>query len=160
MKTILVPVDFSPISEAVVKQAGEQARASGARVVLFSAIRPVLPLSEYSPLLEGMAEVTASGERAASRHLSDLQKLLRPFGIASECVQLVGDPVDLIVDEARRVRADLIVMGSHGRSAIYDLLVGSTTHGVLKRARCPVIVIPVSRADDKRREPEASRALA
>ena len=58
----------------------------------------------------------------------------------------------LIVEQAEKSRADYIVMGSHGHTAFYDLLVGSTTHGVLMRAKCPVLIVPAAK-EKKRRDP-------
>jgi nucleotide-binding universal stress UspA family protein len=51
-----------------------------------------------------------------------------------------------ILDHAKQVSADYLVMGSHGHTALYDLLVGSTTHGVLLRAPCPVVITPSPKA--------------
>ena len=47
-----------------------------------------------------------------------------------------------IIEQAQKSRAAYIVMGSHGHSALYDLLAGSTTTGVLKRSTCPVLIVP------------------
>uniref|UniRef100_UPI0040495246 universal stress protein n=1 Tax=Cephaloticoccus sp. TaxID=1985742 RepID=UPI0040495246 len=47
-----------------------------------------------------------------------------------------------IIEQARKSRAAYIVIGSHGHSALYDLLAGSTATGVIKRAPCPVLVVP------------------
>ena len=58
-------------------------------------------------------------------------------------MQLTGAPAPLILEEAEACGADYIVMGSHGHTPLYDLLVGTTTHGVLKKARCPVVIVPV-----------------
>ena len=57
-------------------------------------------------------------------------------------VQRTGIPVTAILGRAASTKARYIVMGSHGHGAMYDLLVGSTTHGVLKKAPCPVLVVP------------------
>jgi nucleotide-binding universal stress UspA family protein len=57
-----------------------------------------------------------------------------------EGVQCVGAPIQHIVRQA--ATADYVAMGSHGHTALYDLLVGSTTHGVLMRAKCPVVIVP------------------
>jgi nucleotide-binding universal stress UspA family protein len=62
--------------------------------------------------------------------------------VSVECIQVVGAPVPNILDQAEKYVADYIVMGSHGHTAFYDLLVGSTTHGVLMRAKCPVVIVP------------------
>ena len=67
---------------------------------------------------------------------------VRAAQIPVETVQLNGPPVRSILDHAKQVGADYLVMGSHGHTALYDLLVGSTTHGVLLRASCPVVITP------------------
>jgi nucleotide-binding universal stress UspA family protein len=61
--------------------------------------------------------------------------------------------VRTILDQAARVSADYVVMGSHGHTALYDLLVGSTTHGVLLRAPCPVVITPGPKAAKAARVP-------
>ncbi len=60
-----------------------------------------------------------------------------------------------IVEQASELNAAYVVLGSHGHTAIYDLLVGSTTHAVLKKAPCPVVVVPAEKekAADKERHP-------
>jgi nucleotide-binding universal stress UspA family protein len=73
------------------------------------------------------------------------RKSCRPTG-SNPTVQVVGSPVQHITSEAERTEADYIVMGSHGHTALYELLVGSTTHGVLKRAHCPVVIVPAGKA--------------
>jgi nucleotide-binding universal stress UspA family protein len=59
-------------------------------------------------------------------------------------VQLTGSPATLILAQAKIEDADYIVMGSHGHTALYDLLVGSTTYQVLRRTSCPVLIVPPS----------------
>jgi nucleotide-binding universal stress UspA family protein len=93
-------------------------------------------------MIENIAEITAAGEKAAARHLLTIQERLQALGLTSETVQRTGAPVSHILHEAEARKADYIVMGSHGHTAIYDLLVGSTTHGVLLRAPCPVVIVP------------------
>ena len=63
---------------------------------------------------------------------------------------------EAILAKARSARAAYIVMGSHGHGAIYDLLVGSTTHGVLMNAPCPVLVVPPEKGRVQRRVKNAS----
>lgn len=142
MKTILAPVDFSSATQAVVAQAAALAKALSARVVLFSVIQPPVIIAEYGAMLENIAEITDAGEKAAAKHLARLQQQLERRAIPTKVAQATGSPVTLIIEKAGAVKADYIVMGSHGHTAFFDLLVGSTTHGVLRRASCPVIVVP------------------
>ena len=150
VKTVLTPVDFSDVSDTVVAEATALARALSGRVVLFTAIQPPMITNEYAPLMENIAEITATGERAAAKRLAAIQKQLEAESVPVEVVQLNGAPVPLIVEQAKKFAADFVVMGSHGHTAFYDLLVGSTTHGVLKRATCPVVIVPSPKKPAKR----------
>jgi nucleotide-binding universal stress UspA family protein len=149
MKTILAPVDFSDATDSIVSKAADLARALNGRVVLLSVIQPPVITSEYAPIMENMAEITAAGEKAAVKHLARLQGQFQSESIPAETVQLNGAPVPHIIEQAKKFSADYIVMGSHGHTAFYDLLVGSTTHGVLMRATCPVVIIPASKTKPK-----------
>ena len=142
VKTILAPIDFSEVSGAVVAEASGLARAFGGRVVLLSVIQPPVITSEYAPMMENLSEILASGEKAAAKNLAKIEEQLQAESIPAETVQLNGAPVAHIVEQADKFAADYVVMGSHGHTAVYDLLVGSTTHGVLKRAKCPVVIVP------------------
>ncbi len=152
VKTILTPVDFSDVSDAVVAQAATLARALSGRVVLFTVIQPPVITSEYAPLMENIAEITAAGEKAATKRLAAIQKQLEAQSVPVEVIQVNGAPVPLIAEQAKKFGADYIVMGSHGHTAFYDLLVGSTTHGVLKRAACPVVIVPSQEKSGKRKK--------
>jgi nucleotide-binding universal stress UspA family protein len=142
MKTILAPVDSSPASNDVVSAAAALAQAVNGRLVLLTVVQPPVFTAEYSVMMDNIAEITAIGERAAANQLAKLQKTVETAGFPVETVQQSGSPVTHIVEQADKYQADYIVMGSHGHTAFYDLLVGSTTHGVLKRARCPVVIVP------------------
>lgn len=142
MKTILAPIDFSGVSDAVVNEAATLARALNGRVVLLTVIQPPIITSEYAPMMENLAEITAAGEKAAAKKLADIEQRLQKDMVPAETIQVNGAPVAHIVEQAAKLAADYIVMGSHGHTAVYDLLVGSTTHGVLMRAKCPLVIVP------------------
>jgi nucleotide-binding universal stress UspA family protein len=145
MKTILAPIDFSGATDAVVEEAAALARAFSGRVVLLTIIQPPVIAHEYAAVMENLAEITAAGEKQAARKLAELEHKLQVDLVATESVQLLGAPIALIVEQAKKLEADYIVMGSHGHTALYDLLVGSTTHGVLMRAPCPVVIVPAAK---------------
>jgi nucleotide-binding universal stress UspA family protein len=145
VKTILAAVDFSGVTGAVAAEAATLAHATSGRVVLVSVVQPPAIVSEYAPLMENIATLQAAAEKSAVTRLRDLQRELEARQIASEIVCLTGSPIAHLVEQARLMHADYIVMGSHGHTALYDLLVGSTTHGVLMRANCPVVIVPRAR---------------
>lgn len=132
-------------------EAATLARALGGRVVLLTVIQPPVITNEYAPLMENIAEITAAGEKAAAKRLAAIQDKLEAERLPVEVIQLNGAPVPQIADQAKKLDADYIVMGSHGHTAFYDLLVGSTTHGVLLRATCPVVIVPAQTKKSARR---------
>ena len=142
MKTIVVPVDFSPVTAAVALQAVRLARACKARIVLLSVTQPPVITGDYSLLMENYIALTTAAEEASAKNLARLQSQLAKKGVTARTIGLTGRPAQLIVEQAAKLGAIFIVMGSHGHTAFYDLLVGSTTQGVLKRALCPVLVVP------------------
>ena len=160
MKTILAPVDFSSVTAAVVSEAAVLARALQARVLLFAVVQPPIVVAEYAPILENIAEINAAAEKHAVRQLAKLEQLLETELIPHESSHASGSPISLIVEQAHKSKADYIVMGSHGHTALYDLLVGSTTHGVLMRAECPVVIVPAVSAATRKQSSKARSAAA
>lgn len=142
VKTILTPVDFSGITDSVVGQAGVLAKATESHVVLLNVLQPPVITSEYGPFIENISEIVTVAEKSAAKQLTRLSEQLAADGVEAETQQLTGAPVASILKQAEQVSADYIVMGSHGHTAFYDLLVGSTTHGVLLKAACPVVIVP------------------
>ncbi len=150
MKTILAPIDFSGATDAVVAEATALARSLDGRVVLLTVIQPPAITNEYAALMDNLSEIVAAGEKNAANRLAVLEGDLRAAQIPVETVQVNGAPIRAIVDQAKKLGADYIVMGSHGHTALYDLLVGSTTHGVLMRATCPVVITPATKETPKK----------
>ena len=145
MKTILTPIDFSGITDSVVSEAGVLSKALGGRVVLLNVLQPPVITSEYGPFMENIGEIVLVAEKSAAKQLARLQEQFARDGIKADVQQLTGAPVLKILEQAGKEAADYIVMGSHGHTAFYDLLVGSTTHGVLLKSRCPVIIVPAQK---------------
>ena len=142
MKTILTPVDFSTATTAVIAASVELASALDAEIVLLHVVQPPMVTSDYGLALENVQEIIAVSEKAADRQLGHLTAELTGQGIKARSLHVNGTAVPAILEQAKAAAASYIVLGSHGHTAFYELLVGSTTHGVLKKAPCPVIVVP------------------
>ena len=145
MKTVLVPIDLSTTTDTVCDAAASLATGLGAKLVLLHIVQPPVITSDYGIAMENLEEIVAVSEKAAATQLSRLQEKHQSEQLSAEIVQLTGAPVPLILEQAKARAVDYIVMGSHGHTAFYDLLVGTTTHGVLKKAPCPVLVVPQAR---------------
>jgi nucleotide-binding universal stress UspA family protein len=138
---ILCPVDFSEFSRQAVKYAATLARWYDARLTLFHAYR-VVPLAPLAPELTTaftMAPDYVDGLRR------ELECFARSAAVDRERVDLAlteGDPSHEIVKRAREDGISLVVLGTHGRSGVERLLLGSVTERVLHRAACPVLAVP------------------
>jgi nucleotide-binding universal stress UspA family protein len=86
--------------------------------------------------------------REVHQRLQAEAEVLRESGLDAIAVLAQGPSVETILKEARRLGVDLIVMGSHGHGAVYHLLVGSVSQGVLKKSPCPVMVVPSPARDE------------
>ena len=98
--------------------------------------------ADYTAFLDNIAEVNDLAAKAAKRDLATLEEKTKADLERVDAIQLTGAPVQVILEQARSLPADYIVMGSHGHTAFYDLMVGGTASGVLKRSSCPVVVVP------------------
>ncbi|HEY2712588.1 MAG TPA: universal stress protein [Chthoniobacterales bacterium] len=159
MKRILVPVDFSPAMEGVLATAREMAEAFQAELHLIHvreiAALPVFPAATIGYPGIGMPEMglpgaqqidpAVFGSQANPNDRSRLDRLQDELSIHGRPC-FAHEPEGAVVEELLRaadaIRADLVVMGSHGHGSVYNLLVGSVTEGVLKAARSPVLLVP------------------
>jgi nucleotide-binding universal stress UspA family protein len=146
MKSILVPVDFSDVTLKVVKAAIQLAKPFQSRITLMHVMEITPQILGIGPAPEAVPTpaLEESVESGVTEKLARLQELVTAVGLDSNSVELQGAPVESILIQAEKSRVDLIVLGSHSRGPLYHLFVGGVTEGVLKRARCPVLVVPLS----------------
>lgn len=141
MKNILVPVDLSNVTESVLDFASHLATAFGAQIWLLYVAQP-------HPDFVGISVKDADTWRSidvngAHQAFKDIAVTLADAGKAVVPILLQGPVVETIHEIAKAISADMIVLGSHGHGALYDLLVGSTSEGVIRHSRIPVSVVPV-----------------
>ncbi|MGH8047559.1 MAG: universal stress protein [Chthoniobacterales bacterium] len=143
MKTLLVAVDFSDASRQVVSFATNLAKELSSRTVLLHIVEPVasyVPVGAAMDVIESAPPpVMEEDLKAQQGHLDKLASGLENV----EALAVIGLAADEIVEQAVEQKADFIVLGSHGHGALYHLFAGSVVTGVLKRAKTPVIVVPV-----------------
>ena len=142
---ILVPTDGSKAARKSVEYAVELARQTGATIVLLSvvdksayvpqAIRGALPSRVAEPIEDYLTH-------AAESYLEEAKEICIEGGVPSKRVIRFGHPVEGIIKEAQKSKADLILIGSHGRSALKAAVLGSVAFGVIsKESATPVLVI-------------------
>lgn len=130
VRTILFATDFSPQSDRAYRFARALARDTGARLVAVHVIAPP-PFVTYR-------EVERATE-AADGYRDELEARLR--ALSADCQLREGDPAAEILAAADEVGSDVIVMGTHGRTGMARVLLGSVAEAVLRRAPCPVLTV-------------------
>jgi universal stress protein A len=133
--TILHPTDFSKLADQALQVARSLARDHGAGLLLVAVPPPPPPASEtFLPDTEypGMVESTRRDLQAVAETITDVPVTTRV---------MAGAPGAVIVELAREGHADLIVMGTHGRTGLTRLLMGSVAEYVMRHAQCPVMTI-------------------
>ena len=133
-KTILFPTDFSHASDAALAHAETLARQAGARLLVVHVEEP--------PLAYGGGELYYGLPEPSSEHIQAMLEKVRPADPAVPYAHrlLLGDPAGEIVRLAGEEHAELIVLGTHGRTGLSRLLMGSVAEAIVRRAPCPVLV--------------------
>jgi nucleotide-binding universal stress UspA family protein len=140
IRNILVPVDFSDNSSEAMKYAGTLARQFQASVTLLHVVEP-------APFISDLRNVpnTLSDEEVEARAYHELELLIEEQAEASiEMKKVVrrGKAYDEIVKAAKQLKADLIVISTHGYTGLKHTLLGSTAERVVRHTACPVLVLP------------------
>ena len=141
IKKILVATDFSEHSRVALGYAAALASAFGAEVVLCHAVPTPDILSQLPPGGEGYfpPNFTETQEQAARE---EGQRWLSEAGVSnSRLIVTNGKPFVEIIRIAREEKADLIVLGTHGRGAFAHMLLGSVAEKVVRKAPCPVLTV-------------------
>jgi len=134
----LVPVDFSKGSEAALSHAIGLAREDKARLILMH----VIPAAMVYPRESTNFDFYALLARDARENIARLAKRHKLKPGDYRLVLLRGvDTADVIARQARKLRVSMIVMGSHGRTGLQRLLMGSVAERTLRYARCPVLIV-------------------
>jgi nucleotide-binding universal stress UspA family protein len=140
IRTILVAVDFSPDSDRALEVAADLATTFGARLHLVHAYYvPALALSPYGAAVpQGVWDDLRSGAR---RELEARREKLAARNLGAEAHLTTGPVSDAICESARELGADLLVMGTRGRTGLAHVLLGSVAERTLRGAPCPVLTV-------------------
>ena len=144
---IMVAVDLSESGETVLVEAEKIANALSAKVWL---LHVAAPDPEFVGMDVGPQTVRDNMSKKfheEHRRIQAIADRFRNTGLDTTALLIQGVTVDTILAEATKLDADMIVIGTHGHGAMYRLLVGSVSEGVLHKSRCPILVIPTHERD-------------
>lgn len=138
IRRILCPVDFSDASRNAVRYAHEFAKGMGASLVLLNVVEPrpmAVDMSlSYVPLEEDL-------EKAAREDLEEIIRTEREKGVEVQAEVEIGTPSEVILEKAEELDVNLVILGSHGKTGLSRLLMGSVAESVVRKATCPVLIV-------------------
>ncbi len=138
---VLVAVDFSAVSEVSLQTVRRLLPREGLDVVVVHVAEPDPAFVGWETGPDTVRDQVAEGLRRERRDVEHYVATCRADGISARGLTVQGPTVETILAEADRIDADLIVVGSHGHGAAYDLAIGSISAGVIRKATVPVLVV-------------------
>lgn len=142
MATIILPVDFGKTTDKLVGGAVKFAKEINGKICLIH-IAPVdIGFSVGDLGMQYFPEIEQNEIRQELLEINALEQRIIAQGVDCEHLLKQGVPKDIILNYAEQKNADYIVMGSHGRSGMYDVFIGSLTKELTKLSPIPVLVIP------------------
>lgn len=144
MKTILIAVDLSGATPQVCRAAEALAEGRHARLLIAHVVPPVPAVMGYYDL--GFTESTALMRAARTRAATKLKALLlwcQKRHKDTKVIQRYGPAVPGLLRLITESKPDYVVIGSHGHTAAFELLLGSVAHGVVRKSPVPVVLVPI-----------------
>ena len=144
-KHLLVPVDESPMSYAAAEQALSLAKDLNCRVTIMSviAVDPFVGVDFYK-VAPAITDYFMQAEQNAQNRLAEIQQSFSREGISVDTKIIRGVAAsEGIVQIANEIGADLIIMGSHGRTGVKKMMLGSVAQNVLTQSPVPVLIVKV-----------------
>ncbi|MEW6536257.1 MAG: universal stress protein [Candidatus Auribacterota bacterium] len=140
-KHILYPTDFSPYSTVALDYCISLAHKYQSKISILHVVEVFLPDPEYLTLYGEIDTIYKQFEKDAEKRMASLleKNQFKKLDISSHII--IGKPFIEIIQFSRNNNTDLIVMGSHGKSALSHILFGSTADKVVTKASCPVLIV-------------------
>lgn len=142
IRRILHPTDFSRASSGAFKRAVDMAKGNRAELLLVHVLAPAVPVVADGYISPQVYEDMANATRAyGQKHLDALVRKAKQAGARVRGLLLEGIPHERIAQAARSRKADLVVIGTHGRTGFAKLFLGSVASRVLTVSPCPVLTV-------------------
>ena len=145
---LLVAVDFSDPTDRILRVATRLARSLDASVWIVHAAEPEPDFVGYDAGPEVVRGQVAKELRDEHRSLQEYAEKLRQADVDAKAILVRGPTVRSLLAMAEKQGADLIVVGSHGRGMVAEILLGSVSQGLIRDGRWPVTVVPVSSKEE------------
>jgi nucleotide-binding universal stress UspA family protein len=141
MEKIIYPTDGSKTAKKALEFAAHIAKATNAKILVLSVVD--VKLKGLPHVME--SQMKQELKKQALRIANEAKNELKKEGLEAKSKTAVGNPSEEIVKLARKEKADLIVMGTHGITGLARVIIGSVADYVIREAHCPVVLVPAKR---------------
>jgi nucleotide-binding universal stress UspA family protein len=149
---ILFATDFSAASRGAWQEAVSMVKGRRSTLLIAHVLHSAIPFSpEGLPLPRTADELEAAVQRESIKALENLLKKTRRAGVRATGLLLRGRPEDAIARAAKKHGSDLVIVGTHGRTGLPRLLLGSVAARIIAASPCPVLAVPRRRASSSAR---------
>jgi len=167
MNRILLPTDFSELSEHALQYGLDLAKTYKAEVHVLHVVSPIrdMPTTRIGPVADhvGGALMLDGLESIAQKRVKQLEELVSKLShdqpVAPIIVVRTGSPWIEIANYAQEARIDCVVMGTHARGVMRRIFLGSTSKSVLEHIACPVLMVPIAAIEKRRAAAEPFKSV-
>ena len=142
MKNILIAVDFSAETDRVLDIASRIARGTAARLWLVHVAAPDPDFVGFDTGPKYVREQRAEVLREEHTAIQQLAQRLQRAGLECQGLLVQGSTTETLLEEIDRLGADMVIMGSHGKTGLFKAFVGSVSEQVLRDSKIPVLIVP------------------
>jgi nucleotide-binding universal stress UspA family protein len=139
---ILVCVDLSQATAKIVKNAEELAKATSAKLWILHVAEPEPDFIGFDVDPQTVRDSLAENFHQEHRQIQAIADRMREDSLDTVALLVQGSTAETILMEASKISADMIILGSHGKGVVSQLLVGSVSEVVIHKAECPILIIP------------------
>jgi len=139
---IVTAIDFSDTTSGIISVTRKMAKVMNASVCLVHVAAPNPDFVGYEAGPDVVRDQVAREYREEHTRLQGLAQELRDQGIKTKALLVQGGTAESLLEQAHKQQCDILIVGSHGRGAVADLIVGSVSGAIIRSAKCPVTVVP------------------
>ena len=145
MKNIIVTIEFDKSDQLLIDKAFQLAEAFGSKIWIVHIAAPDPDFVGYEPGPQYIRESRATDLKNELQQLQEYATMLTRKGIQAEGLLVQGTTTEMVIEEAKKLHADLIITGHHEHSFFYNVLTGSVSAEIMKKSKIPVLIVPLDK---------------
>jgi nucleotide-binding universal stress UspA family protein len=139
---ILLCIDFSESTDKILEKTEELEKLTTAKLWILYVAEPEPDFVGFDVGPQSVRDSQSEQFHSEHRQVQELAERFGKSGVDATALMIQGPTAETILKEAAKLKADIIIIGSHGKGLAYKLLVGSVSEQVIQKAECPVFVVP------------------